>query len=173
MTQIRTVGPLFIIVNTSHPQRTGYMPSLLPPGTGYPDFTPMGETDEYLSWQMQQMQQQQIQRQMQEQPGVWADDAAGDAHGQREPARAPCTCSLRAEPASGDGARVSAEVSAAAARTECTAAERPGPAPRKYQTQQMQQQLADMECASLQWDVHWLSRLSPLAHWATGGREPS
>ena len=50
-----------------HPQRTGYMPSLLPPGTGYPDFTPMGETDEYLSWQMQQMQQQQIQRQMQEQ----------------------------------------------------------------------------------------------------------
>ena len=28
----------------------------------------------------------------------------------------------------------------------------------------MQQQLADMECASLQWDVHWLSRLSPLAH---------
>ena len=50
-----------------HPQRAGYMPSLLPPGTGYPDFTPMGETDEYLSWQMQQMQQQQIQRQMQEQ----------------------------------------------------------------------------------------------------------
>ena len=72
-----------------HPQRTGYMPSLLPPGTGYPDFTPMGETDEYPSWQMQQMQQQQIQRQMQEQHQAFGQmTRQAMLTGQREPVRA-------------------------------------------------------------------------------------